>query len=148
MFTQMKIELAPKEDRYGNLIYFGRHQSPSTLKFVKGAIFFAFTSEDGNEELHIGCVKPGSQCNSIKKRMNADGSVDRYVIPLEARQDIMDKPTTWELSRMIRLSLICLTVICFLYSLQSLEKKNCILRETVKPLQLLEKKTNLKSIIQ
>jgi hypothetical protein len=87
MFPNLKIELDPREDRYNNIIHIGRNQSPISLKFKKGVAFLIFLSEEGNEELHIACAKTGSQCDSIKKRIHADGTLDRYVVKLEHRED-------------------------------------------------------------
>ena len=86
-FPNTKVELDPRPDQYGNIFHVGRNASPFLLRFKKGVIFFVFISEFGNEELHIGCAKSGSQCDSIKKRMSSDGPVDRYVIRLERRED-------------------------------------------------------------
>ncbi len=87
----MKIELDPREDKYQNIYHVGRIQSPVLLRFKKGIVFFVFTSEEGAEEIHVGCAKSGSECSSVKKRLAEDGSVDRYVIELKKREDADQK---------------------------------------------------------
>lgn len=91
LFPGSKIDLDPREDRYSNTFHVGRNQSPFTLKFKKGVVFFVFLSEEGSEELHIGCARPGSQCDTIKRRLATNGDVDRYVIKLERHTDESNK---------------------------------------------------------
>lgn len=86
-FPGSKIELDSRNDRYGNTFYVGRRQSPDVLQFKKGVAFFVFTAEEKAEELVYNCAKPGSQFDSIRKRLKDDNSVDRYVIKLERRKD-------------------------------------------------------------
>lgn len=51
---KLTIALTKSTDRNGSTYYLGRIQFPGTLDLSKGAVFWVFTSEDGNEEIQIG----------------------------------------------------------------------------------------------
>lgn len=86
MLPGMCILLDPKTDRDQNIYHVGRIQGPAKLNFKEGVIFLAFLSEEGDEELKISCAKPGSICDTVRRKMD-DGTVERYVIALQRRED-------------------------------------------------------------
>ena len=85
-FNSLKIELVEKEDRYNQSYHVGKLQAPSSLSFRKGVALFVFLSENDAEELHIGCAKPDSRCESIR-RVLKDGELDHYVVDLKKKTD-------------------------------------------------------------
>lgn len=87
MSSHSKIELSPKNDANGATYHVGNMQAPLKMSFKKGVVFLVYLSEESCEELHIGCARPGAQFDPIKKRLNKDGSVDRYIVRLERRED-------------------------------------------------------------
>ncbi len=51
---KLTIALTKQTDRNGKPYFLGRVQFPGTIDLHKGAVFWVFTSEDGNEEIQIG----------------------------------------------------------------------------------------------
>lgn len=86
-FPNGKIELDPYMDPVLGTCYVGQSSGPGTLLFKKGVIFFVFLSEEGSEEVHIGCVRPGSKCNAIGRTHRPNGAIEKYVVELQPRQD-------------------------------------------------------------
>lgn len=87
----LPVKLIAREDIHNATYHIGKVQSPSTIRFKKGVAFFAYPSRPGEEELKISCARPGSECFQIRKRIKADGSVDRFVIDLERRMTAPDE---------------------------------------------------------
>lgn len=86
-FPNGKIPLDQYLDPVLGMCYVGQTSGPGTLKFRKGVVFFVFLSERGAEEVHIGCARPGSKCDAIGRTRKQNGSVDRYVVELQSRED-------------------------------------------------------------
>lgn len=91
-FFPHKIELTAREDKFGDVYYFGTVGAPSTLSLKKGAVFFIFTSEEDQEELQIAVPKPGSRFSTLKKAVSSDGTIERIYINLEKKIDENGNP--------------------------------------------------------
>lgn len=55
---KLTIPLTASQDRHGKKYYIGRLQFPGDIDMREGAMFWIFVSEEGNEELQIGCMDP------------------------------------------------------------------------------------------
>lgn len=55
---KLTIPLTASQDRHGKKYYIGRLQFPGDIDLREGALFWVFVSEEGNEELQIGCMDP------------------------------------------------------------------------------------------
>lgn len=83
----IKIDLLKRFDRNNEPFYLGSLQSPATISFKKGIVFYAWTSIEEQEALDIGCAAPGSICHEVKKILDKNNEVEGYYIPLEERID-------------------------------------------------------------
>ncbi len=61
--SPIKLQLDPRQDRFGQKYYIAKIESPVSIHYEKGVAFMVFVSQSGEEELHI-CPADGGQKKS------------------------------------------------------------------------------------
>jgi len=69
---KLSIPLTATQDRNGKKYYMGRVQFPGTLNLRRGAVFWVFTSESGQEEIQIGVMDKKKDKERQAKRLERE----------------------------------------------------------------------------